>query len=96
MEFKKTGPPNFEIGKGAPGTVTLFINDKQVGQGDIPATVPIGYALSGDGLCCGWDSVSAVAPEYMGRHYYFTGVIRQVVVDLGNDQHPAPAPKFRD
>jgi arylsulfatase len=96
MDFKKTGPPDFKIGKGAPGTVTLFINGKQVGQGNIAATVPIKYALSGDGLCCGWDSVSAVAQEYMGRHYYFTGLIRQVVVEVGNDQHPAPEPRPRD
>ena len=45
MEFKKTGPPDFKVGKGAPGTVTLYINDKVVGSGEIPVTTPIGYSL---------------------------------------------------
>jgi arylsulfatase len=97
MEFKKTGPPDFKVGKGAPGTVKLFINDKLVGSGDIPVTVPIGYALSGDGLCIGRDTLSAVSQDYAGSTFPFTGgTIRQVTVDVGNDQHVAPDPKFRD
>src|SRR2546423_14640075 len=97
MEFKQTGPPDFKIGKGAPGTVTLFINGKQVGEGKIPVTVPIQYSLSGDGLSVGRDTLSAVSLDYMGSNFPFTGgVIRRVTVDVGNDQHPAPPPKFRD
>jgi len=97
MEFKKTGPPDFKIGKGAPGTVKLFIDDKIVGSGDIPVTVPIGYALSGDGLSIGRDTLSAVSLDYAGSQFPFTGgTIGHVVVDVGNDQHPAPDPKFRD
>src|SRR5262249_30023273 len=96
MEFQKTGPPDFQVGKGSPGTVRLFINGKQVGEGKIPVTVPVSYALSGDGLCCGRDSCSAVSLDYMGSEFPFTGTIRRVVVDVGNDQHPAPPPKFRD
>jgi arylsulfatase len=96
MEFKTTGPPDFKLGKGAPGTVTLFINDKEVGQGKIAVTVPIAYGLSGDGLSCGKDTCSAVSADYMGSEFPFTGVIRRVVVNLGNDQHPTPRPKDRD
>jgi arylsulfatase len=96
MEFKKTGPPDFDAGKGAPGTVRLFINGKQVGEGNIPVTVPMLYSLSGDGLSCGRDTLSAVSLDYMGSEFPFTGTIYRVVVDLGNDQHPAPQPKFRD
>jgi arylsulfatase len=95
MEFKKTGPPDFEAGKGSPGTVRLFINGKPAGEGKIPVTVPVGYALSGDGLCCGRDSCSAVSTDYRGE-FPFTGRLRRVVVDVGNDQHRAPQPKFRD
>ena len=91
MEFKKTGPPDFKVGKGAPGTVTLYINDKAVGSGEIPVTVPIGYSLSGDGLSVGRDTLSAVSLDYMGSTFPFTGgVIRRVTVDIGNDQHPTP------
>jgi len=61
MEFKKTGPPDFKVGKGAPGTVTLYFNEKEVGSGEIPITCPIGYSLSGDGLSIGRDTLSAVS-----------------------------------
>ena len=97
MEFKKTGVPDFKIGKGAPGTVTLYINDKAVGSGEIPITCPIGYSLSGDGLSVGRDTLSAVSRDYMGSTFPFTGgMIHRVTVVVGNDQHPAPAPAFRD
>jgi arylsulfatase len=96
MAFKTTGPPDFKEGKGAPGTATLFINGKQAGQGDIAVTVPIAYGLSGDGLSCGRDTCSAVSADYMGSEFPFTGVIRRVIVDVGNDQHPTPQPKDRD
>jgi arylsulfatase A-like enzyme len=96
MEFEKTGPPDFKTGQGSPGTVRLFINGKAVAEGKIPVTVPIGYSLSGDGLSCGRDTLSAVSRDYAGSEFPFTGTIRRVVVDVGNDQHPAPKEKFRD
>ena len=77
MEFKKTGPADFAMGKGVPGVVKLFVNNMLVGEGEIATTVPIQYSLSGDGLCCGWDSCSAVSQDYMGSHFHFTGVIHQ-------------------
>jgi len=69
MEFKKTGAPDFKVGKGAPGTVALFINGNAVGSGEIPVTVPIGYSLSGDGLAIGRDTLSAVSLDYMGSTF---------------------------
>jgi arylsulfatase A-like enzyme len=97
MEFKKTGPPDFKIGKGSPGIVTLYINDKEVGSGPIPITCPIGYSLSGDGLCVGRDTLSAVSLDYMGSNFPFTGgTIRRVTVDTSNDQHPTPKAPDRD
>jgi arylsulfatase len=97
MEFKKTGPPDFAKGKGSPGTVTLYFNDKAVGSGEIPVTCPLGYSLSGDGLSVGRDTLSAVSLDYMGSTFPFTGgVIRRVTVDIGNDQHPTPKPPDRD
>src|SRR5205085_11408688 len=80
MEFKSTGPPDFKIGKGAPGTATLFINGQQVGQGQIAVTVPIAYGLSGDGLSCGKDTCSAVSADYMGSEFPFTARIRREVL----------------
>ena len=93
MQFTMTGPPDFKIGKGAPGKVTLYFNDKAVGSGDIDVTCPIGYSLSGDGLSIGRDTLSAVSLDYMGSTFPFTGgVIQRVTVDTGNDQHPTPMP----
>jgi arylsulfatase A-like enzyme len=97
MEFKKTGTANFLVGSGSPGTATLFINGKLVGEGKIPVIVPIGYALSGDGLSCGRDTMSAVSADYAGSEFPFTGgLIRRVIVDLANDQDTPPLAKFRD
>jgi arylsulfatase A-like enzyme len=96
LEFKRTGSPDFQRGKGAPGTATLFINGKQVGQGKIPVTVPLAYGLSGDGLCCGRDSCSAVSADYRGSEFPFTGTIRRVVVVVGNDQPATPQARVPD
>ncbi|MBM4068483.1 MAG: arylsulfatase [Planctomycetes bacterium] len=94
-QFSVTGPPNLAIGKGAPGTGKLFINGVQVGEGKIPVTCAIAYGLSGDGLCCGRDSLTPVSADYRGE-YPFTGVIRRVVVETGNEGAPAPQPPMRD
>ena len=96
MEFKSTGPPDIKNGKGAPGTVTLYFDGKAVGSGNIPITCPLGYTLSGDGLSVGRDTLSAVSRDYSGSEFPFTGTIRRVIVDVGNDQPPMPQPKFRD
>jgi arylsulfatase len=94
-EFAVTGTPDFKLGKGAPGTGKLFINDKQVGEGKIAVTCPIAYGLSGDGLSCGRDTGTPVSADYRGE-YPFTGIIRRVLVDVGPNQHAAPATKNRD
>src|SRR5262249_11819879 len=65
-EFTRTGPPDFKLGKGAPGTGKLFINGKQVGAGNIPVTCPLAYGLSGDGLSCGRDTLTPVSSDYRG------------------------------
>jgi arylsulfatase len=96
-EFTRTGPPDFKVGKGAPGSGKLFINGKQVGEGKIAITCPIAYGLSGDGLSCGRDTLTPVSADY-GRmiEYPFTGRIIRVVVDVGVDREPAPDPRPRD
>jgi arylsulfatase len=96
-EFTTTGPPDFKIGKGAPGAGKLFINGKQVGAGKIDDTCPIAYGLSGDGLACGRDTLTPVSADYHGRgEYVFTGTIRRVIVDVGNSSHPPPKAPERD
>jgi arylsulfatase len=94
-EFTRTGPPDFKLGKGAPGSGKLFINGQEAGAGNIAVTCPIAYGLSGDGLSCGRDTLTPVSADYRGE-YPFTGTIRRVVVDVGNDRQPAPENKTRD
>lgn len=94
-EFTRTGPPDFKVGKGAPGSGKLFINDQEVGRGDIAVTCPLAYGLSGEGLSCGRDTLTPVSADY-GYEYPFTGTIRRVVVDVGNEQRPAPPVPKRD
>lgn len=95
MEFETTAPPDFKKGTGAPGLVTLFVNDKAVGKGRIDQTCPLGYGLSGDGLCCGRDTLTPVSADYRLENA-FTGQIRRVVLDLSPHQHKLPPTKDRD
>ena len=70
LEFAITG--KFEITpeltqagiQGVKGKATLYINDRPVGRGEIGKTVPFGWSLSGEGLCCGYDSETPVSELY--------------------------------
>jgi arylsulfatase len=73
FEFSKTGENR---GKG-----TLFINGEKAGEGDIPQTVPISYSLSGEGLCCGYDSAQAVTEDYAAP-FTFTAHLKKVTVEV--------------
>ncbi len=94
-EFQKTGAPDLKVGKGAPGIGKLFVNGKQVGEGKFPVTVPLAFSLSGDGLCCGRDTLTPVSADYTGE-FPFTGIIRRVIVDVLRDQHPTAPSTSRD
>ena len=91
-EFEVTGPPNFAQGKGAPGTGRLFIDGRKVAEGEIATTTPLSFALSGEGLCCGWDSLSAASSAY-NSPFRFTGRIKKVDVTCvkpATEQPPPP------
>ena len=47
FEFEPTGKPDMPHGKGAPGRAQLYIDDKLVGQADIPLTMPLSLGLGG-------------------------------------------------
>lgn len=87
FEFAITG--QFEISpeltafnvQGVSGQGTLYMNDKKVGSGTIEKTVPFGWSLSGEGLCCGYDSESPVSDLYKAP-YTFTGKIERVIVSV--------------
>lgn len=59
FEFTPTGKPDLQNGKGVPANVKLFIDDKVVGEGDLPVAIPIQLGL-GAGVVTGADTGSPV------------------------------------
>jgi hypothetical protein len=47
FEFKPTGKADPAKGKGAPGTLRLLVDAKEVGRGDLPVTIPLQLGLGG-------------------------------------------------
>jgi arylsulfatase A-like enzyme len=92
MEFAYAGGG---LGKG--GTVTLYIDGEQVGEGPIAATVPMLY--SGDETCdVGFDSGTPVSDDYTSQDCKFNGTVKWVQLDAGDDNHDhliSPAERLR-
>lgn len=83
FEFEVTGKPDFKSGKGAPGVGQLYIDDKLVGQVDIPLTMPLSLGLGG-GIVCGADSGSPVWDKYEPP-FRFSGTLYSVTVDVSGE-----------
>ena len=81
FEFERTGAPNMAEGRGSPGIGRLYIDGRKVAEAEIPVTVPLAFALSGEGLCCGWDSLTPVSAAYRDE-FGFSGTIRQVTLEV--------------
>ena len=79
-EFEPTGKPDIPKGKGAPGRGQLYINDKLVGQSDLPYTIPLALGI-GSGLSVGRNPGSAVSQLYRPP-FAFTGTIFKVTADV--------------
>jgi arylsulfatase len=80
MEFAYAGGG---IGKG--GTVTLYIDGKEAGSGLIEHTEPIGFGSVYSDV--GRDSPPQVTDEYPSRDNGFTGSIKWVQLEAGEDSH---------
>jgi hypothetical protein len=67
----------------ATGTLSLFIDDEKVGEGQI-VTQPGNFSLVGEGLNVGRDPGEPVTGAYPGTHpFAFTGgTIKQAIVDI--------------
>jgi hypothetical protein len=74
------------LGKG--GTVTLYLDGKQVGEGRVDGTQPM--IFSGDETTdVGSDTATPVSDDYNAHNSVFTGRIRWVQIDLGDDAEDA-------
>jgi arylsulfatase len=81
FEFRKTGPRR--------GTGTLLVDGQAVGTVDLPKTWPVVGVTAG--LHCGRAGQSPVSDAYRAPAP-FTGTLRRVVVELGDDgQHDLAA-----
>jgi arylsulfatase len=83
MEFAYDGG-----GPGKGGTVTLYLDGDQVGEGRIEATVPLIFSAD-ETADVGRDTASPVSDDYEGETSVFTGRVNWVQVDLGEDAEDA-------
>jgi arylsulfatase A-like enzyme len=86
FSFRRTGEHR--------GVGTLFVNDQQVGRGEIPRTVPAVIETSGEGLCCGYDSGIPVTDDYRSP-FRFTGTIKRVIVEVDGAERDDPDAQLR-
>jgi hypothetical protein len=81
MEFAYDGGG---LAKG--GAVTMYVDGTKTGEGRVDATVPMVY--SADETCdLGSDTGSAVSDDYSPETSAFTGTIKWVQLDIGEDDH---------
>jgi arylsulfatase len=74
---------------GTPGNVTLWLNDRQIGEGRMPHTVPIAFT-SYSGMDISRDNGLVVDLDYEDKApYAFTGTVKKVVFDLKPAHHEA-------
>ncbi len=82
VEFKYDGGG---LAKG--GTVTLFVNDKEVGQGRVDKTI-LGRFSADETFDTGLDTGSPVSNLYQSP-FKFTGTLNKIEVDVAPTKLPA-------
>jgi arylsulfatase len=74
------------LGKG--GTVTLYLDGERAGDGRVDATVPMLFSAD-ETTDVGSDSGTPVSDDHGPRDSRFTGRVRWVEIDLGDDAKDA-------
>jgi arylsulfatase len=82
-EFEPTGQPNFKEGKGSSGRCQLYINNKLVGNLEIPHSTPQMFGVLG--LSTGYAAYDSVHPAVYQAPFRFTGELKQVVIDVSGE-----------
>jgi arylsulfatase len=85
-EFAARGPSEDPSMPGVAGTLTLYVDDEQVGRRDI-VTQPGAFCLVGDGISVGRDSASPVTPDYQAPFAFEGGTIDRVIVDVSGERY---------
>ena len=73
-------------GYGKGGTVSLYYDGQQVGEGRVGATQPFIFSAD-EGLDIGCETGTTVAPDYDVEGSVFTGQINWVELKVGQDDH---------
>jgi arylsulfatase len=81
MEFKKERKG--EHGE-SHGPATLYVDDDAVATEEI-RTMTGHFAITGEGLCIGYDSADPVSADYPPRSQFEGGKIVKVVFDVADD-----------
>jgi arylsulfatase len=83
-EFEKTGDDPETLS--AIGTLTLYVDDAQVGQGEI-WTQPGHFGLAGTGVSIGRDGGSPVTNDYVAPFRFSGGTIDRVAIDVSGEPY---------
>ena len=68
------------------GTVSLFVDDDQIGEGRVERTIPFQFTFD-ETVDVGCDLASPVSPDYDARGNEFSGQLGKVIISLGDDDH---------
>lgn len=79
-QFDPTGPADLANGKGTPAKITLLVDGKPVGEGNLPVTIPLSLGLAA-GVAVGADPGSPAMPDYQPP-FKFTGQVHKALVDV--------------
>jgi arylsulfatase A-like enzyme len=93
-EFEAEGPSDDSSMPGTKGKLSLYVDDQMVGS-DTIVTQPGNFCLTGDGICVGRDSASAVSPDYRAPFHFTGGEIDRVVVDVSGEPYVDHEAKVR-
>ena len=85
FEFTPTGQPDIAHGKGVPANIKLYVDGKQVGQGDLPVTIPLSLGLAA-GVSIGADAGSPVMDDEYPSPFRFTGTIKKTLIDISGKE----------
>lgn len=93
FQFEPTGAADPANGKGTPAKITLLVDGKPVGNGDLPVTIPLSLGL-GSGLAVGCDPGSPTMPDYKPP-FKFTGEVKKALVDVTGEHVEDDEAKMR-
>jgi arylsulfatase len=92
FEFEPTGEPDMPHGRGAPGSVQLYLDGDLIGAAEVPVTTP--FILNPGALTCGANPGSPVVDDYTSP-YRFTGTLHEVAIEVGGELIHDPEAELR-